>query len=54
VLDEDLGVQGLERHGVEVQEIGGDDAVGLGGEELAPGRTGSLRGRVDTGSMQVG
>jgi hypothetical protein len=53
VLDEDQGVQALEGHGVEVQEIGGDDAVGLGGEELAPGRTESLRGRVDTGSMQA-
>ncbi|MFB7757586.1 hypothetical protein ACFC18_49800 [Streptomyces sp. NPDC056121] len=38
VLDEDQGVQALERDGIDVEEVGGDDAVGLGGEELAPGR----------------
>jgi hypothetical protein len=52
VLDEDQGVQAFEGHGVEVQEIGSDDAVGLGGEKLAPGRSGSLRGRVDAGSVK--
>jgi hypothetical protein len=34
VLDEDQGVQALERDGLEVEEVGCDDAVGLGGEEL--------------------
>jgi hypothetical protein len=35
-----------------VQEVGGDEAVGLGGEELAPSGAGALRGRVDAGSVQ--
>lgn len=35
-----------------MQETGGDDAVGLVGEELAPGRAGALRGRVDSGGMK--
>ncbi|WP_317617331.1 hypothetical protein [Streptomyces antnestii] len=38
VLDEDQGVQALERDGIDVEEVGGDDAMGLSGEELAPGR----------------
>jgi hypothetical protein len=38
VFDKDQGVQALEGDGVEVQEVGGDDAVGLGGEELVPGQ----------------
>lgn len=35
-----------------MQEAGGDDAAGLVGEELAPGRAGALRGRVDSGGMK--
>lgn len=35
-----------------MQEVGGDDAVGLVGEELAPGRAGALRGRGDSGGMK--
>jgi hypothetical protein len=42
----------LERDGVEVQEVSGEDAVGLGLQELAPGRAGALRGRVDAGVLQ--
>jgi hypothetical protein len=52
VFDEDQGVQALERDGVEVQEVGGEDAVGLGLQELAPGRAGALRGGVDAGCVE--
>jgi hypothetical protein len=38
VLDDDQGVDAPEEHGVHVDEIDREDAVGLGGEELIPGR----------------
>lgn len=53
MFDEDQGVQALEGEGaVQVQEVGGEDAVGLGGEELAPGLAGALRCGVDAGGVQ--
>jgi hypothetical protein len=36
VLEDDQRVDGPEQHGVYVDEIGGDDATGLGGQELLP------------------
>lgn len=52
VLDEDQRVQAPQRHGVEVQEVGGGDAVGLGGQELPPGWAGALRGGFDVGGVE--
>jgi hypothetical protein len=31
-------IHALEQHGVDVQEVAGNDAVCLGGQELPPGR----------------
>ena len=39
VLDRDQDVDPPERDGVYVQKVHGEDGLGLGGEELAPGRT---------------
>jgi hypothetical protein len=36
----------------DVQEVGGDDAVGLGGEEMAPGWAAALRSVVDYGGVE--
>jgi hypothetical protein len=35
-----------------VEEVVGDDALGLGGEELASGRPGTLRGEIGAGGVQ--
>jgi len=40
VLDHDQDVEAAQEHGVDVREVDGEDGVGLGGEELAPGRAG--------------
>jgi hypothetical protein len=39
VLDADEHVDPLQQDGVDVREIDGEDASGLGGEELSPGRS---------------
>ena len=38
VLDHDQRVDAAEQHGVHVDEVDGDEATGLGGQELFPGR----------------
>ena len=38
VLDDDQGVDAAEQHRVHVDEVGPDDAAGLRGQELLPGR----------------
>jgi len=38
VLDDDQGVDAPQQHGVQVDEAGGEDAAGLGGQQLPPGR----------------
>jgi hypothetical protein len=43
VFEEYPRVQALAEHSVDVDEVCCDDAVGLVGEELAPGRTGAAR-----------
>jgi hypothetical protein len=35
-LDHEQHVVAAEQHSVDMEEVGGDDALGLGGEELAP------------------
>jgi hypothetical protein len=52
VFDEDQGVQALERDGVQVREVGGDDAVAWVVRELSPGRAGALWGGVDAGCVE--
>lgn len=44
VFEEGQCVQACAEHGVEVEEVGRDDALGLGGEELSPGRAGAACG----------
>ena len=39
VFDQDQGVEALEGDGVDVDEVDGEDGVGLVGEELLPGGT---------------
>ena len=38
VLDDDQGVDAPQEHGIHMDEIGREDAVGLRGQELFPGR----------------
>jgi hypothetical protein len=47
VFEEGEGVEAVAECGVEVEEVDRDDAVGLGGEELLPGRTTAAWSRVD-------
>ena len=49
VLDHDEQVEAAEEDGVDVGEVDREDHVGLGGEELSPGRAGPLRGGDDAG-----
>ena len=42
-LDEEQHVEGLERQGVDGEEVRRHDALGLGTQECPPGRSGSAR-----------
>jgi hypothetical protein len=52
MLDENQDIQPLQQHGVDVQEVNGDDPGGLGVQELPPRRTGPARRRIDARSPQ--
>ncbi|WP_443216895.1 hypothetical protein [Saccharothrix sp. ALI-22-I] len=52
VFEERQRVEPLAEHGVEVEEVRRDDALGLDGEELPPRRTGAAWCRVDARSAQ--
>jgi hypothetical protein len=52
VLDEHQDVQSLQRHGVCVQEIGGEDPSGLGVQELPPAGARAARCRAGASSVQ--
>jgi hypothetical protein len=52
VFEEHQCVETFAECGVDVEEVRRDDALGLGGEELPPGRPGTARGRVDARVMQ--
>jgi hypothetical protein len=52
VLDDEERVQPVQGDRVEVKQVAGQDAVGLGVEELRPGRTGPPRRGIDPGSAQ--
>jgi len=51
-LDHEQHVVAAEQHGVDVEEVGGHDAPGLGAEELGPGRTGAAGSRWETVTAQ--
>src|ERR1039458_9898791 len=51
-LDHEQDVVPAEQHGVDMEEVGGDDALGLGGEELAPSGARSSRSRWETMTAQ--
>ncbi len=52
VLDQDQRIDALEQDGVDVDEVDGEDAVGLEGQELAPARAAATRRRIDPGVVQ--
>ncbi|MGV9382374.1 hypothetical protein ACWDRB_41635 [Nonomuraea sp. NPDC003707] len=51
-FEHDQGIQACEVDGVHMQEVDGDDALGLVGQELLPCRTVTARGGVDPGLLQ--
>ena len=52
VLDHDQRVDATEQHGVHVDEVGGEEAAGLRGQELPPGRAGTAWRGIDPGIVQ--
>src|SRR5664280_459699 len=46
-LDEHEDVERPEPSGLDAEEVAGDDAIGLGPEELGPGRARAPRGRTE-------
>jgi hypothetical protein len=52
VLDHDQCVDAAQQHRVHVDEVDGDDAEGLGGQELLSGRAGAAGRGIDPGIMQ--
>ena len=52
VLDRDQRVNPLQHHGVHGHEVHGQDGLGLGGEELAPGRARPAGCGIDPGLVQ--
>src|SRR4051794_3185475 len=49
VLDDGEAIQPGERDRLSVEEVTGEDSLGLGTQELSPGRPRSARRRVDPG-----
>ncbi|WNV92199.1 hypothetical protein [Umezawaea sp. Da 62-37] len=52
VFEEGQRVEACAEHGVEVEEVRRDDALGLGGEEFPPGQAGAAWCRVDARVVQ--
>ena len=52
MFEEGEGVEAVAEGGVEVEEVDSDDAVGLVGEDLSPGRARPARGRVNAGCVE--
>src|SRR3954452_11867068 len=44
--------EAAQKGGVDVREVDGDDRVGLRGQELAPGRAGASRSRIEAGLLE--
>jgi hypothetical protein len=53
VLDHHEHIKGGAGDGVDVREVNREDRVGLGGEELLPGRPGPSRGGVDPAASRI-
>jgi hypothetical protein len=51
MLDDDQGLDAPQVHGVQVDEVGREDAAGLHGQELFPRRAGTAGRPADTGIM---
>jgi hypothetical protein len=51
-VDEEQHVDPFEEDGVDGEEVAGQDAAGLGGEELLPGWAGAVGPWVDAGAVQ--
>src|SRR6185503_20069016 len=52
VFEEGQCVEACAEHGVEVEEVRGDDALGVGGEEFSPGGATAAWCRVDARVVQ--
>ena len=52
VLDDDENVEPAQEDGVDVGEVDGEDRVGLRGQELSPGRSGSSWRGIESGVLQ--
>jgi len=52
VLNDDQGIEAPQQHGVHVDEIDRQNAVGLGGQELLPGRPRPAGRGIDPSGMQ--
>ncbi len=52
MLDDDQCVDAPQQHGVHVDEVDGEDAARLGGQELPPGRAGAAGRGADPGAMK--
>src|SRR5664279_198340 len=53
-LDEHEDVERPEPSGLDAEEVAGDDAIGLGPEELGPGRAGPSWGGTEPGGPEQG
>jgi hypothetical protein len=54
VLEEDQRVHAAQVDQVDVDEVAGEDALGLRGQELAPRRAVAALGRIDARRREVG
>ena len=52
MLDDDQGVEAPQEHGVHVNKVDRDNAAGLRGQELFPGRAHAARCGIDPGDTQ--
>jgi hypothetical protein len=52
VLEDEEDVESVQADRVEVEQVAGEDAVGLRSQELRPGRSGPAWRRVDPGGVQ--
>ena len=52
VFDDEEGVEPVQGDGVEVEQVAGEERLGLRVEELRPGRFGPSRRGVDSGGVQ--
>ena len=52
VFDDEQDVKPPEYRGVDASELGSDNRLGLGANELRPGRSGAVACRVDTSGFE--